>query len=112
MERNVPVRCYCGACAAFIPDFKKYSEEELVWDKGGGGTVSKGFCFSFCPRSFAACRLCEEECPRMEYGVCDFSPCASSPEGRIPGHYTELVSARATGGGIREKMSSYFVTLQ
>jgi len=101
-ERNSPVCCYCGACAAFIPDFKKYSEEEVVWDKGCGGTVSKGFCFSFCPRTFAACRLCEGECPRMEYGVCDFSPCPSSPEGRILGYYNEILSARATEKGIRE----------
>jgi len=33
-ERSFPVCCYCGACAAFIPDFKKYSKEEVVWDKG------------------------------------------------------------------------------
>ncbi|RLG34950.1 hypothetical protein DRN97_01100 [Methanosarcinales archaeon] len=101
-ERSFPVCCYCGACAAFIPDFKKYTKEEVVWDKGCGGTVSTGFCFSFCPRSFAVCCLCEEECPRMEYGVCDFSPCASSPEGRILGHYKEIISARATEEGIRE----------
>ena len=101
-ERSLPVCCYCGACAAFIPDFKKYSEEEIVWDKGCGGTVSKGFCFSFCPRTFAACRLCEGECPRMEYGVCDFSPCASSPDGRILGYYKEILSARATERGLRE----------
>ena len=101
-ERNFPVCCYCGACAAFIPDFEKYKEEEVVFDKGCGGTVSKGFCFSFCPRSFAVCRLCEEECPRKDYGVCDFSPCASSPEGRILGHYKEIISARATEEGVRE----------
>ncbi|MEA2076375.1 MAG: Coenzyme F420 hydrogenase/dehydrogenase, beta subunit C-terminal domain [Euryarchaeota archaeon] len=101
-ERKFPVCCYCGACAAFLPDFKKYEEEEIVFDKGCGGTVSKGFCFSFCPRSFAACRLCEGECPRMEYGVCDFSPCASSPEGRILGYYKEMTSARATDKGLRE----------
>jgi len=102
MERSFPVCCYCGACAAFIPDFKKYKEEEVVFDKGCGGTVSTGFCFSFCPRAFAACRLCEEECPRKDYGVCDFSPCTSSPEGRILGHYKEVISARATEKGIRE----------
>lgn len=101
-ERRFPVCCYCGACAAFIPDFKKYKEEEIVFDKGCGGTVSKGFCFSFCPRSFAACRLCEGECPRMEYGVCDFSPCASSPEGRILGYYEEILSAQATDRAIQE----------
>lgn len=100
--RSFPVCCYCGACAAFIPDFKKYSEEAIVWDKGCGGTVSKGFCFSFCPRTFAACRLCEDECPRKDYGVCDFSPCTSSPEGRILGYYQEILSARATERGIRE----------
>jgi coenzyme F420 hydrogenase subunit beta len=101
-ERGFPVCCYCGACAAFIPDFKKYKEEEIVFDKGCSGTASKGFCFSFCPRSFAACRLCEGECPRMEYGVCDFSPCASGHEERILGHYKEIISARATDKGLRE----------
>ena len=101
--RNFPVCCYCGACAAFIPDFKKYQEEEIVFDKGCGGTMSKGFCFGFCPRSFAACRLCEGECPRMEYGVCDFSPCASSPEGRILGYYEEILSARATDESVRAR---------
>ena len=30
-ERSFPVCCYCGACAAFIPDFEKYKEEE-IWD--------------------------------------------------------------------------------
>ncbi|MHC1610471.1 MAG: Coenzyme F420 hydrogenase/dehydrogenase, beta subunit C-terminal domain [Candidatus Methanospirareceae archaeon] len=99
--RSFPVCCYCGACAAFIPDFKKYEEGEIVFEKGCGGTVSKGFCFSFCPRSFAACRLCEGECPRMEYGVCDFSPSASSPEGRILGYYEEILSAKATDVAIR-----------
>ncbi|KAF5436670.1 coenzyme F420 hydrogenase subunit beta [Candidatus Methanophagaceae archaeon] len=99
--RNFPVCCNCGACAAFIPDFKKYSEEEIVWDKGCGGTVSKGFCFSFCPRSFAACRLCEGECSRMDNGVCDFSPCATKPEERILGYYNEILSAKATDESIR-----------
>jgi coenzyme F420-reducing hydrogenase beta subunit len=28
-ERSFPVCCYCGACAAFIPDFEKYSDEEV-----------------------------------------------------------------------------------
>ena len=99
-ERRFPVCCYCGACAAFI-DFKKYKEEEVVFDKGcGGGTASEGFCFSFCPRSFAACRLCEGDCPRTE--VCDFSPRASSPEKRILGHYKEIISARAREEGVRE----------
>ncbi len=100
-ERNFPVCCYCGACASFIPDFEKYREEEIVFEKGCGGTVAKGFCFSFCPRSFAVCRLCEEECPKLEYGVCDFSPCASSPEKRILGYYKEILSARATDKSIR-----------
>ena len=100
-ERSFPVCCYCGACAAFIPDFEKYSEDEVVSEKGCGGTISKSFCFSFCPRSFALCRLCEEECPRLEYGVCDFSPCPSSPEGRILGYYKEILSARATDKSIR-----------
>jgi coenzyme F420 hydrogenase subunit beta len=100
-ERRFPICCYCGACAAFIPDFEKYSEDEAVFEKGCGGTISKGFCFSFCPRSFAVCRLCEEECPRLEYGVCDFSPSMSSPEGRILGYYKEILSARATDKGIR-----------
>jgi len=99
--RDFPVCCYCGACAAFIPDFEKYQDDEVVFEKGCGGTVSKGFCFSFCPRGFAACRLCEEECPRLEYGVCDFSPCASSPEKRILGYYKEILSARATDKSIR-----------
>ena len=99
--RNFPVCVYCGACAAFLPDFEKYKEEEVVFDKGCGGTAAKGFCFSFCPRSFAACRLCEEECPRLEYGVCDFSPCPSSPEKRILGYYKEILSARATDKSIR-----------
>jgi coenzyme F420 hydrogenase subunit beta len=99
--RNFPVCAYCGACAAFIPDFEKYREEEVVFEKGCGGGMSKGFCFSFCPRSFAACRLCEEECPRLEYGVCDFSPCASSPEGRILGYYKEIQGIRATDAQIR-----------
>lgn len=100
-ERSFPVCCYCGACAAFIPDFEKYSEDEAVFEKGCGGTISKGFCFSFCPRSFAVCRLCEGECPRLEYGVCDFSPSASSPEGRILGYYMVILSARATDKSIR-----------
>jgi coenzyme F420 hydrogenase subunit beta len=100
--RGFPICCYCGACAAFIPDFEQYREEEVVWDKGCGGTISKGFCFSFCPRSFAVCRLCEAECPRLEYGVCDFSPCASSPEGRILGYYSAILSAHATDRAIRE----------
>jgi coenzyme F420 hydrogenase subunit beta len=99
--RNFPNCCYCGACAAFIPDFEKYSEEEMVFEKGCGGTVAKGFCFSFCPRSFAVCRLCEEECPRLEYGVCDFGPCASSPEKRILGYYQRIFSARAAEASIR-----------
>jgi len=100
-ERGFPVCCYCGACAAFLPDFEKYKEEEVVFDKGCGGSVAKGFCFSFCPRGFAVCRLCEEECPRLEYGVCDFSPSASSPEKRILGYYLEILSARATDKSIR-----------
>jgi coenzyme F420 hydrogenase subunit beta len=99
--RNFPVCCYCGACAAFIPDFEKYQDDEVVFEKGCGGTAAKGFCFSFCPRGFAACRLCEEECPRLEYGVCDFSPCASSPEKRILGYYKEILTARATDKSIR-----------
>jgi coenzyme F420 hydrogenase subunit beta len=106
MQRGVPDRsfpncCYCGACAAFIPDFERFRADEVVVEKGCGGTVSKGFCFSFCPRSFAVCRLCEEECPRLEYGVCDFSPSASSPERRILGYYQEIISARATDRSIR-----------
>ena len=96
--RSFPVCCYCGACAAFIP-FEKYEEEEVVFDKGCGGTASKGFCFSFCPRSFAACRLCEGDCPKME--VCDFSPHASSLERRILGHYKEIISARAREESVR-----------
>jgi coenzyme F420 hydrogenase subunit beta len=101
-ERSFPVCCYCGACAAFIPDFEKYREEEVVFDKGCGGTSSKGFCFSFCPRSFAACCLCEGECPRLEYGVCDFSPCASKREERVLGYYNEIISGRAADRSIRE----------
>ncbi len=100
-EREFPVCCYCGACVAFLPDFEKYRDDEVVVEKGCGGTMSKGFCFSFCPRSFAACRLCEEECPRLEYGVCDFSPCPSSPEKRILGYYEKIISARATSKSIR-----------
>ncbi len=94
-----PVCCYCGACAAFIPDFEKYREEEVVWDKGCGG--SAGFCFSFCPRSFAACRLCEEECPRKDYGVCDFSPNTSSPERRILAYYEDILIARSKDETLR-----------
>lgn len=101
MERSFPVCCYCGACAAFIPDFGKYREEEVVFDKGCGGTVSKGFCYSFCPKSYAVCSLCEEECPRLEYGVCDFSPGAPKHEEHVFGYYTEIMSARATDGNIR-----------
>jgi coenzyme F420 hydrogenase subunit beta len=100
-QRDFPVCCYCGACAAFTPEFEKYRDEEVVYEKGCGGTTSKGFCFGFCPRSFAACRLCEEECPRLEYGVCDFSPSASSPERRILGYYTDIIRARATEASIR-----------
>ena len=101
-ESGIPVCCYCGACAAFIPEFELYQEEEVVLDKGCGGTISKGFCFSFCPRSFAVCRLCEGECPRLEYGVCDFSPWASSPEKRILGYYSEILSAQATDRAMSE----------
>ncbi len=98
-KRSFPVCCYCGACAAFI-DFKKYKEEEVVFDKGCGGMVSKGFCFSFCPRSFAVCRLCEGECPRMD--VCDFSPLPSRHEERVLGYYEEMICARAADGRTRE----------
>jgi len=48
-ERSLPVCCYCGTCAAFIPDFEKYSEEEVVWDTGCGGNSVKGLLFQFLP---------------------------------------------------------------
>jgi len=103
--RNFPVCCYCGACAAFIP-FEKYKDEEVVFDKGCGG--ASGFCFSFCPRSFAACRLCEGECPRMGYGTCDFSPFASKE--RVLGYYKEIISARAADRDMREGKDGSAVT--
>ncbi len=108
--RSFPVCCYCGACAAFIPDFEKYREEEVVWDKGCGGSASTGFCFSFCPRTFAACRLCEEECPRKDYGVCDFSPNTSSPEERILAYYEDIVIARARDVSLRVGPNSGAIT--
>jgi coenzyme F420 hydrogenase subunit beta len=52
-RRGLPSCCYCGACAAFVPDFVKYKKDEVMLRKGCGG-ASVGLCFSFCPMSFAS----------------------------------------------------------
>lgn len=96
-KRSLPVCCYCGACYEVVNDFDKHRNYEMMLEKGCGGIASGGACFSFCPKSFSQCGLCENACPREGFGGCDLTPkyFEGSPYAGI-GYHSQIVAARAT----------------
>ncbi len=100
-KRSLPVCCYCGACYEVVSDFDRYNEDEVMLEKGCGGLTSRGACFSFCPKSFSRCGLCEISCPREGFGGCDLTPkyFEGSPFMGI-GYHSRIIAAKATEGNI------------
>lgn len=106
-ERSLPVCCYCGACYEVVSNFDRYKDVEIMLEKGCGGLASGGACFSFCPKSFSRCGLCESSCPREGFGGCDLTPkyFEGSPFVGI-GYHRGIVAARATEREIHENGQS------
>jgi len=106
-KRSLPVCCFCGACYEAASDFDSYSEDEVMLEKGCGGLASKGACFSFCPKSFSRCGLCENACPREGFGGCDLTPkyFEGSPYLGI-GYHSRIIAAKATAREIHENGQS------
>ena len=106
-KRSLPVCCFCGACYEVVSDFDQYLEDEVMLEKGCGGLTSRGACFSFCPKSFSRCGLCENACPREGFGGCDLTPkyFEGSPYFGI-GYHSRIIAAKATEREIHENGQS------
>lgn len=105
VSKRYPICSYCGACAAFVPNFDQFKEDEAMTRKGCAGSSSAGSCYTVCPRSYAICSDDRSECVRREYGNCHINPFNNleGREGNTIGCYDNMISARSVDENISEK---------